>query len=188
MVKVSVVLSSVLLATGVAHAGPPGKTLPDDEYVAREVHRDRHRVGGTLGMWTPIGELGVNYTYLTRRVEIDVGVGYAFSGPQAAVMPRFRFGDDGLSLTLGAGLSVGRYKDGEACASFDGCDPIPETVAVWSNVEAGLVITTDTGTFVRIFGGGGQIVADTGCDAAPEDCEGLESALPYFGITVGKAF
>src|SRR5678815_4568848 len=73
---------------------------------------DRVSVGGTAGMWTPVGELGAEMTIEpVPAFEIGVGAGMAFSGPQVALMPRLRVGNDETALTLGLGASAGHWKE-----------------------------------------------------------------------------
>jgi hypothetical protein len=192
--RVSVCLGLLLLLPSIASAGAPGETAA----VERDDDHDRHRVGGTLGLWTPIGAAGVNYTRMTRFVEVDVGAGLAFSGPQAAVMPRLRLGNDNIAFTLGVGLSVGRYRNEFECPDIDldwtdDTDEVcivPETVALWGNGEAGVAVTSRAGLFLRVFAGGGQIAATSGCDADPDECDSVDPGtfMPYGGVTLGQAF
>src|ERR1041385_5730671 len=86
----------VCLVSSLAHADP----MQIDR-------RDHSRVGATVGLFTPTGDLGVEYTQVLHpNVEIGVGagVGLVRVGPQVSVMPRLRTNLGPFSLTGGAGL------------------------------------------------------------------------------------
>jgi hypothetical protein len=55
---------------------------------------------------------------------------------------------------------------------------------MWANAEVGLLMTWPTGGSVRLYGGGGQLIAHGTC-TGPR-CGGLiGDRLPYFGIAIG---
>lgn len=145
---------------------------------------DRSSLTATLGLFTPVGELGAEYTYEPRpEVEIAIGGGVAFSGFQAAVMPRARFGDDHSAITLGVGASVGHYKEEQLFCFEDDCGATSAT-AVWGNGEAALEMVSWGGTVARFFIGAGRIMSTSNCDG-PE-CGSLEGDwLGYGGMSIG---
>jgi hypothetical protein len=172
------VIAALVLAPGIAFADPAAH----DDYGAKS------RVSATLGLATPTGSLGVEYAHaLHPNLELALGAGMGFSGPQLSVMPRLRAGSGPVSFSLGAGVSGGPFEVFEIC--FD-CEDEMETKAntLWANVEAGLQITTHGGTAVRMFGGLGHVVAYDSCSGP--HCSELEDnyKLPYAGISIGRTF
>jgi hypothetical protein len=175
-----------LVAPSIAHADPDIAT--------------HSRVGATLGLGTPIGAAGIEYTQsLGRHAEIGAGVGEGlFMGPQLAIMPRLRATTGATTFSFGAGLSAGQWYDPDICNSDDpGCGN--RIKALWANLELGAQWTSARGYFVRGFAGAGKIVADTAPMCQPQDGYGCYSPWgrtpdghwtfqPYAGVTVGKAF
>jgi hypothetical protein len=150
------------------------------------VHADpANSVGVTLGLASPVGEIGVDVDHrFTRMFDLDVGAGEALGGPQVSAMPRLRFGSQAVSGTLGAGLSAGPM---ETFGLIDDTDARMSTFALLANIELGAQLTSQGGMFVRGFIGGSVMLANTGwtCTA---NCDGFKnepSASPYLGLTVG---
>jgi hypothetical protein len=145
---------------------------------------DRSSLTATLGLFTPVGELGAEYTYEPRpEVEIGIGGGVAFSGFQAAVMPRARFGDDHGAITLGVGASIGNYKEEQLFCFEDDCSDTTATT-VWGNGEAALELISWHGTVARFFLGAGRIMSASSCEGP--DCGSLEGDwLGYAGMSIG---
>jgi hypothetical protein len=172
-----VVVVSVILAvatTAVAVADPQ----PTDR-------RDDSRVGATVGLFTPTGELGLEYTQCLHpnfEIGVGVGVGLVRVGPQASVMPRLRVNRGPFTLTGGAGLSVGRFNNISAFAD----ESAPRIVSLFANGEVGLQITSTRGPFVRGFLGAGKIVAHQQVADAYRD--ELKDVIPYGGVTFGWTF
>jgi hypothetical protein len=146
---------------------------------------DRVSVGGTLGMWTPVGELGAEMTIEPAPAfEIGVGAGMAFSGPQLAVTPRLRVGNDETALTLGLGASVGHWKESPLFCWGDESECSDTNANVlWVNGEAAFERITSDGVTLRGFFGIGRMVGDQDC-TGPE-CGNLDTVLPYLGLTIG---
>jgi len=151
------------------------------------VHADPEpsRIGATVGLFTPVGELGVEYTQVFHpnfEVGFGTGVGLVRVGPQASVMPRLRMRRGPITLSAGAGLSVGRFNNISAFAD----ENAPHVLSLFANGEVGLEISGKSGPFVRGFLGGGKIVAhEHVADAYQAE---LKDGLPYGGITFGWKF
>jgi len=147
--------------------------------------RDGSRIGATVGLFTPVGELGVEYTQVFHpnfEVGFGAGVGLVRVGPQASVMPRLRMRRGPITLSAGAGLSVGRFNNISAFAD----ENAPHVLSLFANGEVGLEISAKSGPFVRGFLGGGKIVAhEAVADAYQSE---LKSGFPYGGITFGWTF
>lgn len=166
--------------------GELGGTTTDGELD----HGARSRVSGSLGLLTPTGEIGFEYTRnLAAFLELGIAVGYGFSGPQLAVMPRLRTGSGPLSVSLGAGLSGGPYHepvllvDGCPCTGCESCKPTDAT-AMWANLELGVQGTGQSGVMVRVYGGAGRLVWMGDCVGG--DCRRLPGTLlPYLGLAIG---
>ena len=174
-----IVMFAVALAPALAHAEPAPTLADDDDWGARS------RVTGTLGLFTPVGEIGVQYTQALGQVaEVELGVGYGFSGPQASVMPRLRLGRGVFALTAGVGASAGNYVEPTLlCFNDDGCTST-RTTALWGNAEVGMQVTTRQGLTVHVYGGAGWLLAHDRCDGP--HCDGLQgSVLPFLGVSVG---
>lgn len=170
-VLVSVSLS---VAGAVAHADPQ----PADR-------RDDSRIGATVGLFTPTGELGLEYTQSLHpnfEIGFGAGVGLVRVGPQASVMPRLRLRRGAVTLSGGAGLSVGRFNNISAFAD----ETAPHILSLFANGEVGLLIASTRGPFVRGFLGAGKIVAhEQVSDAYRAE---LKDAIPYGGVTFGWTF
>jgi len=145
----------------------------------------RSRVALLLGLFTPTGEAGIEYTQnVASFLEVGLGAGRGFSGIQGAVMPRLRAGSGALGVTLGAGLSGGHYREPQFFCWGEGPCMDTETTALWVNVEAGVQVTSRTGFTMSLYGGVGSIAISSGCSGP--DCDELEgNALPYGGIAIG---
>jgi hypothetical protein len=183
---------AALVATSVvaplAHADAPGATEPVSISTASAVdYGARSSLSVTTGVFTPVGEIGIEYTHnLNRYLEVGFSGGMGFTGPQAAVMPRLRIAHGGLAFLLGAGLSGGPYQALDICFD-DGCEtPGSVKVAVWANLEAGVQLTTERGFLVKVYAGAGAIVASSVCTGNPDDCMSINgTTLPYFGLSIG---
>jgi hypothetical protein len=147
---------------------------------------DRSHSGVTLGLFTPIGELGVEYTQAVREhLEVSAGAGlglFVRVGPQVAVVPRVRARYGALTLLAGIGLSCGRYNNISAFARVDA----PRIFTVWANPEVGVQAAGPWRTFARFSLGVGVQVAHGAYD--PTDTgvrDELNAHIPYGGLTVG---
>jgi hypothetical protein len=78
-------------------------------------HADPFRAGtgsfsGVYGLFTPIGELGIEAQYsLSRSFVLSAGAGLGTWGAQVAAMPRYRIITGEWAFGFGAGASYGRY-------------------------------------------------------------------------------
>jgi hypothetical protein len=148
-------------------------------------HRDDSRIGATLGLFTPTGELGLEYTQALHpnlELGLGAGVGLVRVGGQASVMPRLRVRRGAFTLSGGAGLSLGRFNNVSAFAD----ENAPRVLSLFANGEVGLQITSKSGPFVRGFLGAGKIVAHE--QVAAEYQAELKDVIPYGGVTFGWMF
>jgi hypothetical protein len=160
-------------------------------------------VTGVAGLFTPIGEIGVEgQLSLARFFVLSAGAGLGAWGPQVAVMPRFRLVDGNWAGGLGAGASYGRYGWFENWLP-DTCkqDCAHKTGNLaWGNAEAfaefrrgRLVVRSFVGVGVAI--NPEALVCDrTIGESSYSHClrghadDGKPTALPYAGSSVGFSF
>ncbi|HEY4183225.1 MAG TPA: hypothetical protein VGM90_40660 [Kofleriaceae bacterium] len=155
-------------------------------------------VNATLGLATPVGEVGVEGTFVLDYFELGVGVGLSnmIGGTsdgdkkgspqlQVALMPRARvpIGKRTL-LTFGVGLSGGEYVVASSPFSSDPYDA--KAMALWANTEAGIEVFLPGGYTFGAYGGYGKVIAhgdvttpNAGRMVLPDD------SLPYLGIKLG---
>lgn len=168
-------------------ASGAGRTPAEPAGVDETVDRGaRSRVSLSLGLFTPIGEVGFEYTQrLASFLELGVAAGGGYGGPQVAVMPRLRAGTGAMSLSLGAGLSGGPYREPELIVWGDH-DTERAAVAIWANLEGGVQGTWRSGALLRVYGGVGRIMWSGDCRGGDDWCDALPgSVLPYVGIAIG---
>ncbi|HEY4182690.1 MAG TPA: hypothetical protein VGM90_37925 [Kofleriaceae bacterium] len=181
-----------------AFAEPDATDTLDAHQTVRESDTSRSHLGVTAALGSPLGELGVEYTrVLHPNLELGVGVGLAnmltfvdmptTPSPQAAIMPRARLPIGPAVLTLGAGLSAGRYTTYTGAGRYGEIQD--QTTALWTNVEAGAEVHTH-GWFARLYGGMGFIVAhgDVTHGDGSSSMDVADRSLPYVGLSVGRAF
>lgn len=173
----------IVLVAGVAHAQvDSGPDKPVDP-------RDHSRVAATVGISTPVGEVGVEYTWAALpALEIGVGAGIAMNLsagmpvlPQASVMPRFRVRRGAVTFTVGSGLSGGEFQNVSPFAD-EAQKPV---IALWANAEAGVQFSSSRGRFVRLFAGAGLVVAHSAPMAANVGYYNFPTVLPSVGAQVG---
>jgi len=151
----------------------------------------KNLVQGSLGLGSPVGALGISYSYMPiRQAEIEIGGGLGFSGYQLAVMPKLSLGTtDRLVIGLGPSVSI----DASAEAK-------QRQVGYWLNGELGYRHTTASGLSVLAavglsYGLSGSIHALCGIDCATQGA-GEPGAgepiagrvLPEIRVAVGRAF
>ncbi|HEY4059171.1 MAG TPA: hypothetical protein VGM39_21290 [Kofleriaceae bacterium] len=177
-------LTAVLALPAVVHADPE----PARSYVS-----------ATAGLATPVGEVGLEYTYLfTQHLELSGGVGLANMlrtrnengdstsiNPQLAIMPRLRHPMGNAAFVIGAGLSGGTYTVQSSAFSSDDYEAI--TRALWLNGEVGFEWFPGGGMAVGVYGGYGTVIAHgTVHNSRNEELMSLrDDTLPYFGVRVG---
>ncbi len=175
------VTAVTLLATSTAAHADPEPTTPSNR-------ADHARLGVTVGFFTPTGELGIEYTQVLHpnvEVSVGAGVGLVRIGPQLSVMPRLRKSFGPVTLSIGTGLSAGRYNNISPFAE----DDAPRIPSLFANAEAGVQITSRRGPFARVFGGAGKVIAHGAYDTRDQaQRRELSEVLPYGGVTVGTAF
>ena len=164
-------------------------------------HARQTAIYSIVGFGTPVGFFGGEVVHRfgpTLELALGVGQGLAAAGSQQkappyhalqwSVMPRLRFGDDHLALTLGAGLSGGNY--GKIAIDF-ACDAdcnqsqtYPVRYVVWGNVEAGVELWK-RGFAFRAFAGYARGCTTDGCSGL---ADGAALYIPYMGVGFGYAF
>src|SRR5215510_10414401 len=161
----AVVLAVVVAAPSIAAASP------------------RTSISANLGLVTPVGELGADLTIEpVPAIEIAIGAGIAFSGPQYSVMPRFRVGDDRSAVTLGAGVSTGHWHE-EPFLCFTECTAT-DTTALWFNGELGYESVSGSGGVIRGYFGIEHMLGDKDCTGS--GCGGMDLTFPYIGVSIGQ--
>ncbi len=166
----------VLLGLGasVGHADPS---------IVRD-RRDNSRVGATVGLFTPIGIVGVEYVQAVSsilEVGVGAGVGFVRVGPQVAVMPRLRTRRGPFTLSFGAGLSTGRYDNVSPFA----VDNAPHILSLYGNAEGSIQVASRRGPFARFTLGVGRVLAHERIDTSSQTVMNQFEPLPYGGFTVG---
>jgi hypothetical protein len=148
--------------------------------------RAKNLLQGSLGVGSPVGALGISYTYLPiRQIEIEMGGGIGFTGYQVSAMPKLSLGDhDRLVLGLGPSLSI------------DASDQSQQSyVGYWLNGEIGYRHSTAAGLSVLAAVGVGYGLGGSVHALCPGDCDSRaasESAagrwVPEARVAVGRAF
>lgn len=187
------VLVTILAVPALATAEPHPKLLEKTQPAPIEQPDwgAHSRLTGTMGLFTPVGEVGIEYTQMIAPFfELGVGAGLGLSGPQVAIMPRMRAGEGAVSMSFGAGFSGGAYHDLYLglCIVGDSCrDTTVKTTVLWANAEAGIQWTSREGVAVRLYGGGGRVLTHGTCHNG--DCDGVNGTmLPYGGLALGHTF
>jgi hypothetical protein len=152
-------------------------------------------VTATLGVATPLGELGIELDgHLAKWLSLSAGVGASTSGPQLAAMARAHLPiGEQWAMSFGAGASEGKYEWTELV--FD--EPAKKTWdrAYWLNAELGFERTIyDVNTF-RAFFGIGQVLNDDEYMCGGEDIahcmndhQGDGARQKYVGLAFSRAF
>lgn len=186
---------STLLVTRIAIADSDLKTEQLED------RRDHSAVSMNVGLFTPTGSLGAEYTQVLHpNVELGVGAGLGYLAaaaldgdyhvrPEVSVMPRVRVRYGALRLAVGAGLSAGSYQD-EPSPFDDGGWHDQASLVMWANGEGVAQLISRTGWFGAARLGGSYLVAHstmrTSGDAThmPTDAQG--AAYPYLGLSFGR--
>jgi hypothetical protein len=128
---------------------------------------------GSLGLGSPVGELGVSYAYAPiRQAEIEIGAGVGFSGYQLSLMPKLALGVGGDRFVLGVGPS----------ASIDsGSAPKREYIAYWLNAEIGYEHRTPSGLSVLVAVGIGYGIGGETHRQCEDDCGGSDGIAAKVG-------
>jgi hypothetical protein len=187
-------MRTTLLAVVLSSTAPLAHADVDASSTSPADRRNHSRVGATVGLFTPVGEAGLEYTYVVRRdVEIGFGaglgnLGFGEANPQAAIMPRLRTPIGAGTLTLGTGLSGGPYTN-RGVRDADYVFHEQSTSALWANVEAGVQITSQRGPFARVALGVGKVIAHSTIEA--DDTMYMntlaDDLLPFAALTIGTA-
>jgi hypothetical protein len=151
--------------------------------------RDRSRVGVNVGLFTPGGELSVEYAQALHpnlELAISGGVGaFVRVGPQISIMPRARVRRGPLTLSAGAGVSGGQFNNVSAFAD----ENAPKITSLFGNGEVGVQLTSQRGPYVRAFLGASTILAHASYVPHNEmEKSEVNGVLPYGGVSAGWAF
>jgi len=143
-----------------------------------------------VGLGAPWGLLGASLDYsVLPWLSIEGGAGAGIFGPNADVMLHGRVAaGERWALSLGAGLSVGRYSSRGIGPGIDykGREWNP---AVWGNVEAAIDRRFDSGLTLGVRAGLGNIInVDSGSPCPPYETCKQDLELPYGGVSMGYAF
>ncbi len=142
---------------------------------------------GNLGLGSPVGAVGLSYTYAPiRQLQIEAGGGLGFSGYQLSAMPKLVVGRASDRLVLGIGPSM----------SIDTARGSNQTdVGYWMNGEIGYQHDTGSGLAVLVAVGMSYGVAGTMHSFCAENCPGSPppksiagEVLPGFRIAIGRWF
>ena len=181
--KAFLIVAILLGVTASTVRAEPGlDTSPPDR-------RDHSRVGVNVGLFTPGGELSIEYAQaLHPNLELAISGGYgAFVrvGPQLSVMPRARLRRGPLTLSAGAGVSGGQFNNISAFAD----ENAPKITSLFGNGELGVQLTSQRGPFVRAFLGASKILAHASYTPHNEmEKSEVNDVLPYGGVSAGWAF
>ena len=168
----------------------------DDDHSISTFETKPTAIYGVVGLGTPVGAIGaeVEETVMPNW-SLSAGLGWGMANaPQASAMIRWLGGGLRSKVTIGGGVSGGKYKWTEFC--FD-CDDGPVTksgTVAWGNVEIGGEHRFWNGLALRYFGGYGHIIAGhLDCqNATPTTCEQYYeddgTNVIYTGFGVGGAF
>ena len=194
-------MNKIAIATFVALlsiATVAGADPADDSVTPKVSVPKRFLVDGTVGLGTPVGQLGIEGAFVAHR-NLEIGVGFGYGNiinlgdtgkpnAQLAVMPRFRLPLGPVRITLGAGLSGGRYTVG--ASPFSGEPYLAKTTALWLNGELGADYELDNGLWFGAYVGAGKVIAHTDAkDAHGATLMSLpDSSLPSLGVRVGYSF
>ena len=149
-----------------------------------------------LGVGTPVGFMGAEVEQMVLpNVSLSAGLGWGVANAlQSATMVRWLGGGQRSKVTIGAGVSWGKYTWQEYfCIDCDYVVHKSGTV-VWGNVEIGGEHRFWNGFALRYFGGYGRIVAgDFTCDTLDDPVctryyQNDGTSIVYTGIGIGRAF
>ena len=171
--RLLVALGVLLLATGVARA--------DDAF-------PRNRLQFDLGFASEVGEGGFTYAFRpVQPFELELGVGYGFTGVQLSAMPRLLFGNRENAFTVGVGFSVSPsvrtvgYDPGTG--NYDAHTAVP-----WFNAELGYLFESDSGFALLVAGGATVSLGDAEIPGFDDGIQLSGMVLPTFRIGFGYAF
>jgi hypothetical protein len=175
-------LALLMLASGAALAQESSHALPSET-------AKRNLVQGSLGLGSPVGAMGISYTYAPiPEAGVELGGGLGFSGYQLALMPKLSLGNgrDRFVVGVGPSLSIDRWQA-----------PQKTYVGYWLNGEVGYQHQTASGLSVLVaagftYGLGGEIrgheASAYGDSARAWDQPIAGRLLPQGRIAVGRWF
>lgn len=140
---------------------------------------------GSLGFGSPVGALGLSYTYLpVSRAEIEIGGGIGFTGYQASAMPKLSLGsNDRLVIGLGPSLSIDTSNQGKrSCVRYW----VNGEVGYRHTTTAGLSVLAAVGVGYDLSGGHRACADDYGSSVSDKAIGGRW--VPEARVAVGRSF
>ena len=175
-----IVVVAIAFAPALASADPAVGLADDANWGARS------RISFLLGLATPIGSLGFEYTQLVAPyLEVGAGMGVGFTGAQFSLTPRLRIGQEASTLTLGGASRAGRSATGQTLGSVSQRDPAcaPILPCCGSTPRPACRQSHGGGMMGRLYGGIGKLVAHGSCTGYCGELDG--TTLPYVGLAIG---
>jgi hypothetical protein len=172
----------LMLSASAASAQEASRALPAET-------AKKNLVQGSLGLGSPVGALGISYTYAPiRQIEIEIGGGLGFTGYQLSAMPKLSLGNSNDRFVVGLGPSV----------SIDTWQSEKQThLGYWLNGEVGYEHRTWSGLSVLVAVGVTYGLAGAIPRRCGSDCVGGAQAwdepiagrvLPQGRIALGRWF
>jgi len=182
-----VIIASVLVALASTAAAASDGDDDVSPFVAKST-----TIYFVSGLSTPVGFFGFEAEQnLTSFWSLSAGAGFGDTAPQIAAMTHLLLGNAWSKLTVGAGVSRGKY----VWHAFEGDEIVEQKsgIVTWANFEIGGEHRWRNGFTMRYFGGyrrvvHGELVCDAGyagCAARYED-SGYEGY--YTGFALGASF
>jgi hypothetical protein len=176
----SILSVALLLSSGVASA-------QENTHLVAAQTAKKNLVQGSFGLGSPIGALGVSYTYVPiPLVEVEIGGGVGLSGYQGSIVPKLSVGSATDRLVLGVGPSI---------STDSQSDPKRTYVGYWLSGEIGYQHTTPAGVSVLIAAGIGYGLSGTtrlqcaaNCDDQGWDYDVAGRVVPQARMAVGRWF
>jgi len=178
----SILSVSLLLSSGVANAQESTRV------VAAQAAK-KNLVQGSFGLGSPIGALGVSYTYVPiPQLEVEIGGGVGRSGYQCSIVPKLSLGSTSDRLVLGVGPSISADTWNEPKRTY---------VGYWLSGEIGYQHTTPAGVSVLVAAGIGyglsgtmrvQCSADCASNDQGWDADIAGRVVPQVRMAVGRWF
>lgn len=141
------------------------------------------------GLVAPWGLLGLSIDYApTPRLSLEGGVGYGLFGLNLDAMGHVRLTSwETVAISVGAGVSTGRYENLGICESGQPCEKVWQR-AYWLNAEAALDKRFESGLTLGARVGLGNLVNRKESECSTGECPAVERlSLPYVGLSAGFA-
>lgn len=168
----SILSVALLLSSGIASAQEAADALPTRT-------AKKNLVQGSFGVGSPIGALGVSYTYVpVPQMEVEIGGGIGLSGYQGSIVPKLSLGSASDRLVIGVGPSI---------SADSGREPRRTYVGYWLSGEIGYQHSTPAGLSVLIAAGAGYGLSGTMHTLCTLDCTSNDRGSDIAGRLVPQA-